>query len=92
MMRGFAKQRLIVWPADAVDPVMWCQAPDWKTGFFVDAPFAGQSLAGYSFAKWHAALTEAMHWAYASTSPPPEGWRIAFATETHDALTVARCD
>lgn len=66
----------IVWPNDG-EPLMWAKAPEWESGFFVDAPWAGDHLAGIPFARWHAALTEAMHWAYTPEHKPPAGWRIA---------------
>ena len=63
----------IGWPAD--EPLMWVQAlPEYESGFLVDAPFAGEHLVGIPFARWHAALVDAMHWAYTPDSKPPRGW------------------
>ena len=54
---------------------MWVQAlPEYESGFLVDAPFAGEHLVGIPFARWHAALVDAMHWAYTPDSKPPRGW------------------
>ena len=38
-------------------------------------------LADLPMTVWHAALTEAMHWAYEPTQTPPNGWRVAQAHE-----------
>lgn len=71
-----AKPVRIGWPADGGELLMWAEGPDWNSGFFVDAPFAGDHLAGFLFASWHAALTLAMHWAYDPTQAPPDGWEL----------------
>lgn len=34
-------------------------------------------LGGVSMNVWHAALTDAMHWAYEPLSQPPQGWHVA---------------
>jgi hypothetical protein len=65
----------IVWPRG--EPLMWAQGPDWDRGFFVEEPGAGDHLAGIPFSTWHAALTDAMHWAYEPENRPPSGWRLA---------------
>lgn len=70
----------IVWPADG-DPAMWAEADGgghWDIGFYgaLDGePAAGQALGGHEFALWHAAMVEAMHWAYRPESQAPEGWK-----------------
>jgi hypothetical protein len=74
---NMAEQVRIVWPSDRDAPLMWAEGPEWRTDFFVDAPFAGEKLAGVSFTRWHSALTAAMHWAYEPASMPPAGWKVA---------------
>ena len=56
---------------------MWAEGPEWRSGFFVEEPLAGEHLAGIPFATWHSARVDAMHWAYDPESKPPSGWRLA---------------
>lgn len=79
-MRGHI---VICWPADGL-PLMWAAADGldlWSTGFFVDQDGAGAPLGPFSFHRWHSAFTDAMHWAYEPSNPPPRGWRHASGAE-----------
>lgn len=53
---------------------MWIEGPDYESGFYVNAPWVGEDLAGIPFKRWHAALVDGMHWAYEPEAEPPRGW------------------
>lgn len=78
--RLMAPQHYIVWLHRGF-PIQWCRSPDFDTGpmngIEYDFPFMG----GLPLETWHAALVDAMHWAYDPRNDPPTGWRIATKDE-----------
>ena len=87
--------RLIVWPAYLPAPLLWAASDGrtWVGGQFPGAgreALPGEQLAGFSFARWHAALQASMHWGYRPDHDPPRGWRRALATERTQVIDAGR--
>jgi RimJ/RimL family protein N-acetyltransferase len=87
--------RMIVWPSYLPQPLLWAVSDGayWAGGQFPDTgieALPGEALGGFSFARWHGALTDSMHWGYHPDEPPPRHWRRALACEVHDVIDAGR--
>jgi len=79
-----AAKVVIVWPGHPHESLLWLSSDggDSRNGCMDGTEAgAGESLGGYRFGTWHAALVDAMHWAYTPEARPPTGWRLAFPSE-----------
>lgn len=70
-------QHFIIWFYRG-QALQWVRSPDYRAGFMKGCQDITQDLP---LTVWHAALVDAMHWAYDHTQHPPKGWLRATADD-----------
>lgn len=69
-VRAALPQHFIIWFYRG-QALQWVRAPDYRSGVMKGCQPIIDDLSLFT---WHAALVDAMHWAYDPYQDPPKGW------------------